>query len=289
MGKGEKSMPKLKIFSGVILTLVVALGLLYPSLPKAYFYSVVREVYTKYLVWQTSDWHTKETPVAKIRYGLADSAAVDIVAANATSAINVINKDLNFTQKDKTLIIIYPDSLTLARSFGWDSDAGAMGVYYGGVIRLLSPRVWVSPKDGQTFAEVFDKEGPILHEYVHLVVDSKTNGNYERWFTEGLAQYYENKFLHNINNDPIIKEPLPLSEMGVKFDYQEDQEWAYAQSYLMTKYLMDSYGSPKMSLFMKNLGSGTEFTQAFKQTYSITLDQFYAKFLKTLNNNAVAI
>ena len=99
---------KLKVFSGAILTLIVALGLLYPSLPKAYFYSVVREVYTKYLVWQTSDWHTKETPVAKIRYGLADSAAVDIVAANATSAINVINKDLNFISCQRDGVVDTP-------------------------------------------------------------------------------------------------------------------------------------------------------------------------------------
>ena len=50
-----------------------------------------------------------------------------------------------------------------------------------GFIHLQSP---LGNKD-------YFKEGPMVHEYTHLVVDELTGGNYSRWFTEGVAQYVE--------------------------------------------------------------------------------------------------
>ena len=276
-------MKKMRGISIAFIAIVSALLLLYPTVAKTHFYAPVRYGYTKFLLWQTSNWHTVNTSSAVIRYGLADKEDATLVGIDAETAMAKINKELNFQPKGKTLFIIYPDGMSLGRSFGWDGDAGAMGVYYGGVIRLLSPQLWVKPEQGQTFQEVFAQEGPVLHEYVHLVIDNKTNGNYTRWFTEGLAQYYEDKFLKNVDNNPDIKAPFEISEMGANFDSLQDQEWAYAQSYLMVKSMMESYGSEKMDVFLKNLGTGMEFSSAFKKTYGINIDQFFDGFTDSLH------
>jgi hypothetical protein len=268
-------MKNMRLIIIAIIAVLSTVFFVYPTATKAYVYAPCRYVYTQFILWKTSDWHTVNTSQAVIRYGLADKDDAVIVGEDAETAINKINKELNFEPKGKTLFVIYPDGMSLARSFGWDSDAGAMGVYYGGVIRLLSPKLWVKPVAGQTFLQTFEQEGPILHEYVHLVIDNKTNGNYTRWFTEGLAQYYEDKFLGNVDNHPSIKAPYELSDMGDKFDSLQDQQWAYAQSYLMVKNMMQNYGSKKMDVFIKDLGRGEGFSSAFKKTYGITLEDFF--------------
>ncbi|MDO4539689.1 MAG: hypothetical protein Q4B48_01120, partial [Syntrophomonadaceae bacterium] len=84
-------------------------------------------------------------------------------------------------------LIVFPTAASLASSFGWDRNQQSMGVYWGGSIRILSPAEWMD----EPSLEEFCREGPMVHELCHLMVDEVSGGNYSRWFTEGLAQYLE--------------------------------------------------------------------------------------------------
>jgi len=53
-----------------------------------------------------------------------------------------------------------------------------MGVYWSGVIRILSPDEWLDEVPSRGREVLFSQQGPIAHEYIHLLVDYQTRGNY---------------------------------------------------------------------------------------------------------------
>lgn len=50
-------------------------------------------------------------------------------------------------------------------------------MYWAGVIRILSPQDWIDAVNDEERSLIFRKEGPVAHEYIHLLVDYKTAGN----------------------------------------------------------------------------------------------------------------
>ncbi|NLB88000.1 MAG: hypothetical protein GX790_02045, partial [Syntrophomonadaceae bacterium] len=122
-----------------------------------------------------------------IKYTPADEDNIDSIAKASEKSFEEVTQLFGYTPKTKTTVVVYPDTESLAKSFGWNKNEKAMGVYWAGTIRILSPSQWVT---GQVEDE-FYKEGPMVHEFTHLIVDDLTNGNYSRWWTEGIAQYVE--------------------------------------------------------------------------------------------------
>ena len=127
-----------------------------------------------------------ETANFIINYEHGDARSAAIVAAAAEEAYNNVIAALGYKPAKKTLVIIYANKKEMVKAFGQLGSEGAMGVYWGGVIQVLSPYAWLKP--GQTATD-YKTTGPMVHEFTHLVFDYMTNGNYPRWFTEGLAQY----------------------------------------------------------------------------------------------------
>ena len=95
---------------------------------------------------------------------------------------------------DRVPILIYPDRVSLNRIFGWGNDESAMGVYWAGVIRILSPRSgWkICRLTTTTGVPGQGPMGPRIHSPAGGL---QTAGNYPRWLTEGLAQYAESALL----------------------------------------------------------------------------------------------
>ena len=70
-------------------------------------------------------------------------------------------------------MVVYPDTASLAGSIGWNRNESAMGVYWAGSIRILSPGEWIK---GDALEKQFKQEGPMVHEFTHLMVDEITKG-----------------------------------------------------------------------------------------------------------------
>ncbi|HWI54391.1 MAG TPA: hypothetical protein VNT57_01755, partial [Desulfobacteria bacterium] len=175
----------------------------------------------------------------------------------------------------------YPTRESLGRSFGWAADESAMGVYWTGVIRVLSPDAWVDEDDPDKFREVFESEGPIAHEFTHLVVDYLTKGNYTRWFTEGIAQYEEERLTGYQMEYRKIKHPgqlYPLSKMDNDFDNLKDQGLAYYESLQAVNYIVDRYGEEGLQKVLKDLGSGYTLEKSFTRSLGMSMDQFEKGF-----------
>lgn len=245
-----------------------------PARPQMWLYPLVRQAAQAKVEYQTRNMAEYETDHFIIKYTAADADTVAMVATAAEQAYQPVTSIMGYAPQGKTLILIYPDKAELSKAFGWSGDESAMGVYWGGVIQLLSPRVWL--KSGETVEE-FIHSGPMAHEYTHLVFDHITNGNYPRWFTEGLAQYVE----YRVNNyewltpDNTWNHKLyTMAEMDDNFDGLSSQSLAYRESLAAVRYIAEVHGDAKLQEVIQSLKKGQSMETAIKQATGLDYPAF---------------
>jgi len=142
-----------------------------------------------------SHFYTVETPFATIRFTEPDSAFIPAINSIVSMFYPALLNDFDLTLNNagRMYIIVFPDQQTLEAAMGRRYSHVPMGVFFAGIINISSPTMWATGNEDEIL-ERFTLEGPVLHEIVHFVLDVKTNGNYPRWFTEGVALFYEYKY-----------------------------------------------------------------------------------------------
>ncbi|MGE5398246.1 MAG: peptidase MA family metallohydrolase [Chitinophagales bacterium] len=228
-----------------------------------------------------------ETKHFVIRYYPGSINSVQLVASAAESMYIPVTTTLGTEPEGKTMIVVYPDSESLAKSFGWDRDERAMGVYWGGTIRILNPQEWINSPDIRT---TFFKEGPMVHEFTHLIIDNMTRGNYPRWFTEGVAQYMDKKINGFSFTDPFQDRPASLydfNNLEKNFD-QLDQGIVYWQSLKAAELIVNKYGEDALFEIIDYLGQGKSMDVAFKEATGETFYHFTQELYNlVLEENAI--
>lgn len=233
---------------------------------------------------RTAGFNEVQTDNFVIKYTSKDEEYINTVVSAAEQSFTEVTELFGYTPVNKTTVVIYPDTASLAKSFGWDKDEKAMGVYWGGSIRILSPSEWVR---GNVENE-FYKEGPMVHEFTHLIVDDLTKGNYNRWWTEGIAQYVEKKitgfqFASPFTDGKLI-EYYNINELEKEFD-QLDQQRVYWQSLKMVEYIVENYGEESLFLILDNLGQGNNMSKALEKALVVSYDTFVNDFYTDLEIN----
>lgn len=270
------------LVNGVIIGLLflLVLSIKYPNLPKMMVYKVFREYVRFSMTWKTRHWQELAGNRFVLRFQPGDENVARMVLDTAEEALEPVNRFLKFNNEEKIPIIIYPDTLSLNRSFGWAANERAMGVYWAGVIRILSPNYWIKEGD---MTERFKSEGPMSHEYAHFVVDYITGGNYPRWLTEGIAQRVERSitgFEMELNG---TQEIYPLSEMDKDFDLLPNQSAAYRQSLAMVDFLVSKYGEDILYRLLQELGKGETIDRAFEKSIGVDVKGFEIQFCRSLS------
>ncbi|WP_425059108.1 hypothetical protein SCACP_37730 [Sporomusa carbonis] len=236
-----------------------------PCRPQMWLYPLVRQAVQMKVNYQTRDMLAKTTPHFIIRYTEKDADTIDMVAQAAEAAYQPVTAALNYAPGGKTLILVYPDRQAMKQAYGWAGDAGAMGFYWGGIIQILSPKAWM--KDSQSVAE-FMVNGPIVHEYTHLVLDYMTRGNYTRWFTEGLAQYVEyrvNGYEWVTADNGLGGKLYTMAELDGNFDGLPNQALAYRQSLALVRYIDEVHGDAKLNQVLGSLKAGVKVDKAIEK------------------------
>ncbi|KUO49797.1 MAG: hypothetical protein APF76_00710 [Desulfitibacter sp. BRH_c19] len=259
--------------------ILMSLSIKSPALPKSIAYSFVRETAKKDIEFKTRDWNSLRDKQFFLKYQEQDADKIDLVLDTIKMDFEKVNEILDYSDESKVPIVVYPNSESLGKSFGWDADESAMGVYWAGVIRILSPNEWLDDDLSDDKAkEKFRKNGPMVHEYAHLVVDYRTRGNYTRWFTEGIAQLIEKEItgfqFDNVALETDKSDWYDFKHMDRDFDKLPNQSLAYSQSLLMIEWLVDQYGYQGLNTILNNLGTGKTLNQAFQIATGKTLRQF---------------
>lgn len=190
-------------------------------------------------------WLVREGAHFRVLYTPGDAEAADLVLDAAEAAYGFVVPALGHTPPDRTLVVVEPDRESLRRTFGWGQGESATGVYHGGVIRVLSPAAWVHGDTPHRRRELFRRLNPLTHEFTHLVLDYRTDGNYPRWFTEGLAQRleYQATGYRWLERGSTLRQRLyTLAELEGQFDRLPNQALAYRQSHLLVDHLVDRCG-----------------------------------------------
>jgi hypothetical protein len=207
-----------------------------------------------------------------VKYEEEDKNVVSEIAAMFEKSYETAQKEFGYSSKDKTVAILYKDQDELWNYQRAIRGQAVMGLYNMGTIHVLSPNAYEGEEPSAI--EYFQKNGPVLHEYTHKVVDELTDGNMELWLTEGLALYQEYKY-----NDC---EWAPDFQYERYFDAEEmragfmdaDETQGYKQSLDMVRYLIETQGMDKMRGLLQLLKSGKSTDQAFETVYGMTADDF---------------
>lgn len=240
-----------------------------PVRVQMWVYPLVRQGVQVKADYETRQMAVSETEHFRIKYTPADADTIPMIAQAAEAAYIPVTHQLAYIPPGKTLILIQPNKDELRRAFGWSGNESAMGVYWGGIIQLLSPHVWLN--DGASVEE-FIHSGPLVHEYTHLVFDHITNGNYPRWFTEGLAQYVEYRVNHyewKTKTNKLDGELYTMAELDKDFDNLPDDSLAYRESLAAVRYIDEVHGEGKLQDIIKGLKAGQSIEKALQNSLGL--------------------
>ncbi|HEY3365319.1 MAG TPA: peptidase MA family metallohydrolase [Symbiobacteriaceae bacterium] len=275
------------LLAAVPILLVPALLFWFWPRPRDVMYSLYRERGKAQTLAGLDGYQSKESQHYEIWYTDADEKNVDMILKTAETVYGPVVKAVGF-QADKVPLIVYPDRTVLRKAFGWGSSESAMGVYWQGTVRLLSPNAWIDEQTDKSRARVFRKLNPIAHELTHYLLDYKTSGNYPRWFTEGLAQRVEHDvtgYLWIENKSTLRQNLYSLSDLESHFDQLDNQPLAYRESFLLVDYLASTYGKAQMSALVERLGNGISFGDAVRMTYGKSIGQIHDDWADWVKDN----
>ena len=274
-----------KTIKGTLIAALVLLGGIiwnYSEVPKSIAYTAFRSLYKYGIGFQTRDWERLTGEHFEVRYLPGDAGIAKMVLETAERFVEPVNSRLDYVPKGRMLVLLYPDRESLGESFGWSANQSAMGVYWAGVIRVLSPSAWIENAAAVELAEEFRSTGPMVHEYTHLAVDYIARGNYPRWLTEGVAQYVERDVTGFILWEPLVhhnEEWIPLEKLDSCFDNALSQSKAYRQSLAMLDCLVEKHGPDSFLRILRRLGQGANLNVAWKAETGKSLEEFQRDFL----------
>jgi len=229
-----------------------------------------------YLGYTTRNYATLVGDDFIVKYTGKDQAIAPLVLETTQQYYEKLQAQLGFSLSEgsKKLVVIYPDRESLTRSLGSEGDQRAVGVYWAGSIRLLSPQVWLEPSPESDLEELFLRDNPLTHELAHLMIDYRTAGNYTRWLTEGLAQYLEEEITGYTLPRPAgsLSRWWSLEELEGLFDDEDEQLGAYWQSRWMVSFLITEHGMEKINRLLEQLGRGKVLSKAFQDIYGFPVE-----------------
>jgi len=177
---------------------------------------------------------------------------------------------------------IFPDHGGFAvRTLGLPGLSGALGVCFGKVVAMNSPR--------DKEAGVFNWGATLWHEFAHVITLQMTNYNIPRWFSEGISVHEERRarpgwgdnltyaFLQAYKSGKVMK----ASELNAGFVRPKSPEqimFAYYQSALICEMIEEKYGFDKIRQALLLFSENKPAEEVFRQTLGLTASQMDAEY-----------
>lgn len=227
------------------------------------------------------DWPKETSEHFMLYYQEADQHDVQLILREAEQIYHHFRESYGFAPQEKVVMVLFPHREGMAQRFGWKEGPSATGVYYGGVIYLLSPSAWLYPAyfTAEMRAELFHQQGPLYHEYTHLYLDVLANNNFPRWYTEGLAQWEE---YENIGFEWVVPENnlqtqtlYTLEDLTERFDQLDNLALAYRQAFSLVRYMVQREGEEALQELHQRLAERVPFEAAWRQTFGETVRESF--------------
>lgn len=204
-------------------------------------------------------------------------------------AKQVLTSKYDHQLREPIAVEIFPQQSDFAiRTFGLPGGAGFLGVCFGSLITANSPA-----SQGENPS---NWESVLWHEFCHVVTLQKTNNRMPRWLSEGISVYEElqrdpswGQSLNPVYKSMLLGEDfVPLSQLSGAFLNPKSPlhlEFAYFESSLAVRYLIETHGLPMLRKLLVDLGAGVPADEAFQRRYGDT-DKLDADFRATIEKLA---
>jgi tetratricopeptide (TPR) repeat protein len=201
----------------------------------------------------------------------------------AHQALTTLAARYEFTPKGPILIEIFPKHDDFAvRTLGLPGMTGALGVCFGRVVTMDSPR---ARPPGE-----FQWEATLWHELAHVITLQMSNQRLPRWLSEGASEYEEKharpewtrqmdlEFAGMLNRGEAIK----LRDLNAAFQNPKLISIAYYQGSLLVQHLAATYGDTGIRKLVRAYSQGVDTDAALKSALNTDFDQLQAGFDQTL-------
>lgn len=255
----------------IILTACVCLLGGYFNIPETIYngvYSVQKKIICKKIFSEVNnkEFNKLSGKYSTVYYTNNGESYVNMIMTASDMYYPMIAEEFNWHINENAQIIIYDDKEMFGKILKTDKNQIPMGAYYGGVLNILSPELWVKKNDDYDIKDTFIDEGPMVHELVHLVIDNRLEGKYPLWFTEGMALYYENKYT-GFEWRKDLKEKsksITIAELESKFSLL-DEGTSYRKSYDIINNIVVKYGEKTLDNIVQKMSEGSSFNKAYEE------------------------
>ncbi|HLO02779.1 MAG TPA: hypothetical protein VK191_06715 [Symbiobacteriaceae bacterium] len=234
-------------------------------------------------------YHHQTSEHYDLYYTDTDANVTTLILETAERVWAPVSAEMRSAPHGRVSLILYPSRDDLRKAFGWGQSESALGVYWQGTIRLLSPNVWLDGMKDQHDVEEFARLNPVAHELTHYILDERTGGNYPRWFTEALAQQVEERVTGYVWLEPtsrISQDLYEYEELNLTFQTLSNQPLAYRQSYLFLRWLAERNGEQAVEQMIQGLAHGDSFPEAFASTYGRPPERLFSEWQEWALANA---
>ncbi len=254
----------------VVLLIIVSIGMIFHKPFTRQVYSLVKDMEKRRMINYVNEYFTLESDRYIIRYKRdEDKDIAKLTEQIMDKYYDRICEKFDYYSEVKIDIIIYDDGDSLLKNVKLRKDNPPLGVYYSGVINILSPKVWIGEEDD--FQKIYEKKGPVIHEFAHLIVDEKTNGNYPMWLTEGIALYTEYETTGFEWGKGLQEhEDITIEQLNNNF-HEISSYLSYRKSFEIVRNISETWGFEKLSLLLDTLGEGNSIAKSTRKVLKVNL------------------
>ena len=202
-------------------------------------------------------WH--DIPLDRVR----------VLAENVERRLQAVKQLLGLEEAPTVKAVLFVNRRETELGFPVISEAASAGHLFGG---------FAFPEYGLFVLAGLSEDG-VVHEATHLLVDEAVGsplGRVPAWLNEGLAMYSESSSYGRqavveraVRNDAL----LSLGTMNAVPGRPSDVRLFYAQAWSVVKYIVDTYGTERMTSLLRSMDSGARIDQAVEDVYDITLEE----------------
>ncbi len=256
----------------LLIAVLVALFIYQFEILQVSFYPVVKNIEKARVLKYAEDFEVLETEHFIIRYEKEDEEYARLTGNIADKYYESICSMYEYAPFSKSDVIIYKNEKGFIENLRLSRGDTPIGVYYSGVINILSPGIWIH--DSENLNHIYEFNGPVIHEFAHLLIDDITRGNYPMWLTEGLALYTEYKLTgfewqaYDTNDHKVT-----LEDLNKGFD-DIDQFVAYRKSFEIVKEISDTWGFEKLNNMLDILGKGSSINQSARAVLKTNIFEY---------------
>lgn len=247
-----------KILAGVMIA-ILAVQFRFAYTISSSVYEIQKKSICKKIFSSISDseFFRKEFEFGEVFYTKTDSDYVNMTGGMIDIYYPIISKEFNCFNNEKVIVVIYPSKKMIGEVLQMGIEEVPMGAYYGGIINVLSPTLWTSKTEENRIIDEFLEEGPMVHELIHLALDKKLKGNYEIWFTEGIALYYEKKYTGFVWRDDLKEKCkyITIEDLKNNFRFLKEEE-AYRRSFDIIQSMVNKIGEEGLQDIIKKMSRG---------------------------------